>query len=120
MTKQKQKPPDEPRSWKHLGLTWNEADAKLAIITVGGTILGGLLLVLIVGGAVAVAHYQTYKHNPIWMFAITGPVLLFAAPIFYLANKRRGLSDAWLLPLCFLGAGLFSLLVLIGYAAGIK
>jgi hypothetical protein len=115
----KKQPPDEPRTWRYFGMTWNEADAKLAIITVGGTIFGGLLLVLIVGGAVAVAHYQTYKHNPLWAFAFLGPVCLFAAPIFYLANKRRGISGVSL-PLALLGVGLFSLLVLIGYAAGIK
>lgn len=48
------KPPG-PREVRLLGLDWNEADAKSAIITVGGTVTGGLLLVLFIGISVILA-----------------------------------------------------------------
>jgi hypothetical protein len=39
------------------GLDWNQADAKSAILTVGGTVLGGLLLVLSIGIAIIFAKH---------------------------------------------------------------
>ena len=116
-----QDPPDEPRSWQYLGLTWNEADLKSVIITVGGTIAGGLVLVMIVGLALALAHYETQMHNPTWSFAVVAAVFLTAAPFFYVANRTLGISRRWnVVPALCLVAGLIALLVLIGDAAGIK
>jgi hypothetical protein len=45
-------PEPVPAGWKFGGMTWTEANAKLTIITVGGTVLGSLLLAILIGIAV--------------------------------------------------------------------
>lgn len=52
-TEQEAKP---DAAWRGVGLNWNESDAKSALITVGGTILGGLLVVLMIGLSLAISR----------------------------------------------------------------
>jgi len=110
---------DDPRTWRWLGMTWNEADAKLAIITIGGTIIGGLILVVTIALALAAAHQQERSHTSGWTLALSASGWLVAA--FLIRQFRRVKLRVWavLVAVCLFGA-LFSLLALIGMAAGVK
>jgi hypothetical protein len=125
-----QEPPDEPRSWQYFGLTWNEADAKSVIITVGGTIAGGLVLVIMVGLALALAHVMVGGKYPISAWSL---LLFLSLPTIVLAlnwpiarslkeiDKSRRIIQVALTAFQALVvlALLQFLLILVGVAAGI-
>jgi hypothetical protein len=118
---------DAPRERKAFGLTWNEADAKSAIITIGGTIAGGLVLVLMVGLALVLVHLFSKGKHPlaVWLLVIvpTIPVAMMALSIspFEKTNRRIRDRNPWLWRASIAGV-LFccteAFLILIGRAAG--
>jgi len=57
------------RTRRWLGITWTEADYRSAIITVGGTIVGGLILVVLVGLALTLGTPLKRVHNIGWFLA---------------------------------------------------
>jgi hypothetical protein len=117
--------PDEapPREWQLFGLTWNEVDLKSVIITVGGTIAGGLAVVATVGLALAAAHWWVPRPN-IFAVIIIGAVGVFGISSLFYRPKPPVLASTarvmLLMKAILGGVGVFFLLVVIGIAAGIK
>jgi len=107
-------------------MTWTEADAKSAIITVGGTVLGGVLLVLIVGLALALARWGN-KHETLagWLIvAVSGAGaiifrLAYTRGILRPANSRRSTNFKRAALAAMAIALMINFLALVGMAAGI-
>jgi hypothetical protein len=118
---------DPPHERKAFGMAWNDADAKSVIITVGGTVLGGLVLVLMVGLALVFAHYETKGHETPWLAIIVTVVMFLGIGLIRLAdkgfrwrNEYHGTQQGRTYQVLCLIVGLAGLLVLVGIAAGIK
>jgi hypothetical protein len=104
-------PPGKP------AIQWNAADAKSLIITVVGTVLGGMALVLVLGVAIVIARaYRDAHLNPVdWAGTALWPIV----GLFAIREGYRRKVDGWII----LGCGilvLLSLLVLVGVLYGVK
>jgi len=110
-------------------MAWNEADAKSLFITIGGTILGGLVLVMILGLTLIFSRYALSSSTNHFEDVVLCLVIIVLSLLIVWKVKRgyRPLGakayPLWL-RLLSLGlaviAGLFCLLIVVGAAAGIK
>ena len=85
---------DRPIQFEWVGLTWNEADLKSAIITFAGTIVGGLAVLAVTALGIAWARFALPNHDWISIVATVVAagifaILLLVLFLLYLRAKNR-------------------------------